>query len=284
MNKQDYALLDTGNLLRLEQVGAFRLVRPALNAFWRPALPENEWKCADAVFVRNPQSGGGTWNGGQRLPSAWSVGFNGLTLRIKPTNFGHLGVFPEHAALWPWIQSLMPQLGKEPPILNLFAYTGALSLQLAKMGAKVTHCDSAQGIVDWAKDNLRLNPEIPQSIRWMVDDAFRFVVREGRRETAYRGVILDPPSFGRGAQGQIWKIEDQLPELLMHCREVLAKSGTRFLILTCHTPGFTPVILERMLQDAFAIRGAVFDSGELCTKQTSGAKLPSGTFARVVLN
>lgn len=279
-----YQLLDTGHLLRLEQVGRYRVIRPALNAFWKPTLPAAEWERADAEFVRNPSSGGGRWNmlGRKPLPQRWTAVFNGLNLQFKPTNFGHLGVFPEHAVLWSWIAE---RLKKNPaaPVLNLFAYTGALSLELARLGAKVTHCDAAQGIVDWAKENLQLNPVIAPNIRWIVDDAFRFVAREGRRANTYRGIILDPPSFGRGAQGQVWKIEDQLPQLLEQCRQLLNVDGERFLILTCHTPGFTPIILERMLQDAFP-KKARYESGELCASQADGRRLPAGAFARLILD
>lgn len=286
MSGNEYQLLDTGHLRRLEQVGKYRVIRPSLNAFWRPSLPESEWKNACAEFVRNPQSGGGRWHqlGSQPLPRSWNASLNGFQLQVKPTNFGHLGVFPEHASLWPWLEKIIPTQGVSPHILNLFAYTGALSLFLAKNGAKVTHCDAAQGIVDWAKENLQLNTAIPPAIRWMVDDAFRFVAREARRESRYSGIILDPPSFGRGAQGQVWKIEDQLPELLASCKQILNANGPRFLILTCHTPGFTPVILERILQDTFSTKNVTIDSGELCVPQSNQARLPSGSFARILIS
>ncbi len=282
----EYQLLDTGYLRRLEQVGPYRVIRPSLNAFWTPSLPKAEWDQADAEFVRNPQASGGKWmtRKGRGLPSVWKAMFKGLRLQFKPTNFGHLGVFPEHSSLWPKIEKLLPEMGDQAPIMNLFAYTGALSLHLAKCGAKVTHCDAAQGIVDWARENLALNPEIGPVVRWIVDDAFRFVAREERRGTKYRGIILDPPSFGRGAQGQVWKIEEALPEFLAQCKTVLATEGTRFIILTCHTPGFTPIILERMLKDAFRnAKNAEYTSGELCITQAQGEQLPSGAFAQITL-
>lgn len=286
MPSKEYQLLDTGNMLRLEQAGDFRIVRPALNAFWKPSLPKAEWDEACASFVRNPQESGGKWHSlkGRALPKSWHVQFHGLQLQLKPTNFGHLGVFPEHSTLWERIQTLLPQLGDMPPILNLFAYTGALSLFLAKQGCKVTHCDAAQGIVDWAKENLALNKDIPPTIRWIVDDAFRFVAREARRQSLYRGIILDPPSFGRGAQGQVWKIEEMLPEFLKECKSILAKDGTRFLILTCHTPGFTPIILQRLLKDAFRSEKSQISGGELCNPQSNGDVLPAGAFALIILN
>lgn len=288
MVNASYQLLDSGDLKRLEQIGPYRIIRPALNAFWRPQLPQTEWDLAIAEFVRNPQSGGGTWNptalNVSRLPSVIEAQYAGINLQIKPTNFGHLGVFPEHATLFAWIEEKLQCMGKEPKVLNLFAYTGVLSLLMAKAGAKVTHCDAAQPIVEWARRNMELNPRIDPTVRWIVDDAFKFVSRECRRSSEYNGVILDPPSFGRGAQGQVWKIEEKLPELLIGCRQLLKYDEPSFIILTCHTPGFTPIILSRMIQDAFPKTPfSQIESGELSMKQENGSVLPAGAYARLFL-
>jgi len=209
---EKYQLLDSGNLRKLEQVGKYRLIRPALNAFWKPSLPEKEWKSADAEFIRD-SSGHGSWRNRERLPEQWTVILGEMEIRIKPTSFGHLGFFAEQFRNWQYFRDNCRGMDA----LNLFAYSGLGSLAMAAGGAKVCHLDAARGMIEWGKENLALNPEIPGNIRWIVDDVNKFIARELRRGSQYDLIALDPPTFGRGASGQLWKIESDLPKLLDNC-------------------------------------------------------------------
>ena len=226
-----YELLDSGNFCKLEQVGRYRLVRPALNAAWAPELGKAEWDAADAVFTRN-SSGGGKWSFRNPLPPEWTAKYGGLTMLVKPTNFGHLGFFAEQFANWERFRNFG---GKCREALNLFAYSGLGSLALAKGGARVCHLDAARGMIEWGKANLELNPDIPPRVRWIVDDVMKFVRREARRGAKYDLIALDPPSFGRGSSGQVWKIEDDLPKLISLCRELRDPERPFELVLSCHS-------------------------------------------------
>ena len=279
----DYQILDSGHGRKLEQVGPYRFIRPAMNAFWAPALRKSEWDTAHGIFERD-SSGGGKWkwqNGG--TPQSWVINFLGVNILVKPTSFGHLGFFAEHKKSWDWAADYIQNAGREVKVLNLFAYSGVGSLALAKAGAKVTHLDAAKGMIQWGQESLSHNTDIPSSIRWIADDVIKFLTREIRRGNKYNGIIMDPPSFGRGSQGQVWKMEEQVNELLDLCNQVLDKSDERFVILSCHTPGFSPVVLERLLKQTFSERG-VTESGEMTFEEKSGKLLPAGTFSRIVIN
>ena len=265
-----YILLDSGNFCKLEQVGRYRLVRPALNAAWAPELGKAEWDAADAVFTRN-SSGGGKWSFKNPLPPEWTAEYGGLKMLVKPTGFGHLGFFAEQFANWERFQNFG---GKCREALNLFAYSGLGSLALAKGGARVCHLDAARGMIEWGKANLELNPAIPPKVRWIVDDVTKFVRREARRGAKYDLIALDPPSFGRGSSGQVWKIEDDLPKLLMLCRELRDPERPFELVLSCHSPGFSCLVLERIVAQVFG-RGE-FESGEMFIPESTGRKLPAG--------
>ena len=280
----DYKILDTGNGMKLEQVGPYRLIRPAMNAFWEPSLPQKEWnKNIRGIFTRNSKgSGKWTWkNGG--VPESWTISFAGVKIIVKPTNFGHLGFFAEHLKSWNWVNEHIKKSGSELKILNLFAYSGVGSLAMAKAGAKVCHLDAAKGMIQWGRESLEQNTDIPNTIRWITDDVIKFLNREIRRGNKYNGIVMDPPSFGRGAQGQIWKMEENINELLSLCSQVIDRKNQHFVILSCHTPGFSPIVLERLLQKHF--RGnAELASGEMTMQEESGALLPAGNFARIVIN
>ena len=265
-----YELLDSGNFCKLEQVGRYRLVRPALNAAWAPELEKSEWDAADAVFTRN-SSGGGKWSYNNPLPPEWTAEYGGLKMLVKPTGFGHLGFFAEQFANWERFQRFD---GKCKEALNLFAYSGLGSLALAKGGARVCHLDAARGMIEWGKANLELNPDIPPKVRWIVDDVMKFVRREVRRGAKYDLVALDPPSFGRGSSGQVWKIEDDLPKLLSLCCELRDAERPFELVLSCHSPGFSCLVLERLVQQIFG-KGD-FESGEMFIPESTGRKLPAG--------
>ena len=240
----DYILLDSGNLKKLEQVGRFRLIRPALNAFWQPSLPESEWRAADAEFVRD-SSGHGKWRNYDRLPEVWSAQWGGVNMQIKPTSFGHLGFFAEQFGNWKFFRENCRNMDT----LNLFAYSGLGSIAMASGGARVCHLDAAKGMIEWGKENLALNPDVPQTIRWIADDVNKFVNRELRRGNRYDLIALDPPTFGRGTSGQLWKIESDLPQLLRNCLALRKDDRPFRIVLSCHSPGFSLLVLERMVRE-----------------------------------
>ena len=273
----EYRLLDSGNLMTLEEVGAYRLIRPALNAVWPPSLPECEWQRADATFLRDA-GGTGKWQCRRPLPESWNVRWGGLTMKIKPTAFGHLGFFAEQFRNWDFFRSL-----EYDRALNLFAYSGLGSLALAERGAQVCHLDAARGMVEWAKENLALNPQIPQKIRWIVDDVNKFIRREERRGSKYQLIALDPPTFGRGSSGQVWKIEDDLVDLLRRCLALRDPAAPFTLVLSCHSPGFSCRVLERCAVAVFGSGGRC-ESFEMSIPEAgSNRELPAGVCLRLRL-
>ena len=280
-----YQQLDSGNCRKLEQVGPYRIIRPALNAFWKPSMPEKEWAKADAVFSRE-SSGGGVWNWKKRPPKEgsedWIVSWGGVNLMIKPTHFGHLGFFAEQAGNWERLRRCVAAMKiKQPRTLNLFAYSGGATIAMAQAGADVCHLDASKGIIDWAKKNQALNPETENRIRWICDDAMKFVSREQRRNSKYNGIVLDPPSFGRGAQGQVWKIEDGLAGILDNCRKILDLSQPYFILLSCHSQGFSAASLGRCLADVFPDAKDSIESGEMLIPESNGNVQPAGLYAGV---
>ena len=281
---KEYILLDSGNCKKLEQVGEYRIIRPALNAFWKPALPESEWQKADAVFERE-SSGGGTWTWSKKHhPSQnaeWAVLWGGVNLYIKPTSFGHLGFFAEQAGNWKWLRQCIEKMAPHPKTLNLFAYSGGATIAMAQAGAEVCHLDASKGIIEWAKKNQDLNPETIQHIRWICDDAMKFVAREERRNHRYNGIVLDPPSFGRGAQGQVWKIEEGLADLLSSCKSILDLEHPFFILLSCHSQGFSATSLGRILAEVFPGHRASVDAGEMLIPEGDDRFLPAGLYARI---
>ena len=274
-----YRLLDSGNLKKLEQVGAYRLVRPALNAFWKPSLPDEEWLAADAVFSRN-SDGSGNWKYSRRIPQSWLASWGNFNLIMKPTGFGHLGFFAEQYTNWDFFAS---RIGKGDKALNLFGYSGVGSMAMAATGASACHLDASQGMVDWGRENLTHNPRVPSTIRWIVDDVKKFVQRELRRENAYSLIALDPPSFGRGNKGEVWKIETDLPKLLADCAALRDKEKPFTLVLSCHSPGFSLLVLERMIREAFPMKGE-FDSFEMTIPESTGRVLPAGVCVRFMVD
>ncbi|GAB6064536.1 class I SAM-dependent methyltransferase [Deferrisoma palaeochoriense] len=277
-----YRLLDTGGERRLEQVGPLRVVRQGLAALWPPRLPAAEWDRADAVHHRSDK-GGGRWEWRTGEPREFPIEYGGSRFWIRLTDFGHLGLFPEQAENWAWLRRTLRTMGgPEPPkVLNLFAYTGGSSLAASRGGAAVVHVDAARGVVDWARENARLSGVADRPIRWIVDDALKFVRREARRGNRYQGIVLDPPTFGRGPKGQVFKIEEHLFELLEACAAILAP-GPAFVLLSCHTPGFTPTTLANLLEAAIPRAADRIERGEMLVTDETGRALPSGTYARWV--
>jgi 23S rRNA (cytosine1962-C5)-methyltransferase len=278
-----YALLDSGNMQKLERICPYALIRPALQAVWKPRLAATEWNRADGLYVRSSDEGG-AWEWRRKVSREFEILFNHLSFHLKLTNFGHLGLFPEQAANWDWLRSKIRERMRRTNdrnlhVLNLFAYTGGSSLAASQAGAHVVHVDAAKGVVDWARKNAELCALDDRPIRWLVDDALKFVKREERRGAAYQGIILDPPSFGRGPQGEVFKIENDLLPLLDACQSILAQDAL-FVLYSCHTPGFTPLVLENQLSGLLGKGKGGLESGEMVVAESGGRALPSGAYAR----
>jgi 23S rRNA (cytosine1962-C5)-methyltransferase len=281
MSGQDYELRDSGGGRKLERFGAVTLARPCAQAVWGRSMADAEWAAADAAFDREE---GHRWTGRDRLPERWTIEIDGLVFRLSGTDFGHLGVFPEQRESWRWIAARVAALragagGRAPAVLNLFAYSGGSTLAAARAGAEVCHVDASQGMVAWARDNAALNGLGEAPIRWITDDAVKFLAREARREHRYHGIVLDPPSFGRGKRGEVYKIERDLPDTLERCRALLAP-GPGFLLLSAHTPGLTPVALANLLRPVAGGRGGSVEAGEMLLRGAADVPpVPSGAFA-----
>lgn len=270
--KSTYQLIDSGNGEKLERFGDYSLIRPCAQAVWRPLLSPDVWRQAAARFTREKEKN--HWTFQQKLPASWSVVLGGVRFKIAPTDFGHLGVFPEHAFLWEGMRSLIQGPCR---VLNLFAYSGGVTLAAAQEGAEVCHLDASKGMVDWARENAALNGLQGAKVRWIVDDAMKFLKREQKRGSLYEGIILDPPTFGRGAKGEIFKIENEIVPLLELCRDLLAKKP-RFVLFSCHTPGFTPIALEQLLRQTLP-EGKI-EAGEMSLKAAETFAIPSGAYAK----
>jgi 23S rRNA (cytosine1962-C5)-methyltransferase len=287
----DYALLDSGNMKKLERLGPYLLVRPSLAAVWEPRLAESEWRKADGVYTRDTGEDGGKWTFHRKVQREFDVLYGSLHLHIRLTNFGHMGLFAEQVDNWDWLREIIRKRmqatnDRNLYVLNLFGYTGGSTLACSQAGAHLVHLDAAKGVVDWARKNAELSGLADRPIRWLVDDAMKFVKREERRGNTYQGIILDPPSFGRGPQGEVFKIEDHLVPLLQSCRALLAKDAL-FVLYSCHTPGFTPLTLENQLELVIGRRKGLVEAGEMTVAEADqgplqGRLLPSGAVARWV--
>ena len=273
---ETYTLIDSGNQQKLERYGDYLIVRPCSQALWRPSLPQKEWDRADASFSRE---GGNAWNTKKKLPESWVVEIEGVRFKISPTDFGHLGVFPEHSLLWKGMKEAIARR-KNPQILNLFAYSGGATLAAAQAGAHVCHLDASKGMVAWARENAALNNLTKAPIRWIVDDVVKFLTREIKRGTRYDGIIVDPPSFGRGSRGEVFKIERDVHETLQLCREVLTENPL-FLLFTTHTPGMTPLVMGPLLQQKLEGLSGKMQMGEMILPAKTGIAIPSGSYARM---
>ena len=278
---EEYALLDSGDGKKLERFGAYVLSRPCSQAAWKPALPAAAWAKAHATFDR---AEGNQWHNRGALPAEWKITTAGIAFKLSGTDFGHLGIFPEQRAQWTWIRETVLQAceARRGPVqvLNLFAYSGGSTLAAALGGAEVCHLDASKGMVQWARDNAGLNGLQDHPVRWITDDAHKFLCREARRERRYDAVILDPPTFGRGQNNEMYKIEKDLPETLRLCRSLLTPDPL-FLLLSAHTPGYSPVVLQNVLGQAAEGLGGATASGEmLLTGATGVLPTPCGAYAR----
>ena len=282
----DYELLDSGNGEKLERYGPYTLVRPEHQAIWRPALPSKDWQAAAAVF--NPTGGesGGEWQFKQAVPQSWEMGYKKLRFKIQAGASRHLGVFPEQAAHWDWIAKQVENqcganiIGQKIRLLCLFGYTGLASLAAARAGAHVTHVDASKKALSWARHNQALSGLTERPIRWLVDDALKFVKREVRRGSKYEGIILDPPKFGRGPKGQVWEFFNSLPDLLAECQKLLSPTPV-FIVLTAYAIRASALSTHFTLQEMVTGLGGTITSGELVlVERSAGRVLSMAIFSR----
>ncbi len=273
-----YQLLDFGAGRKLERFGRWLLDRPAPAAEPFAKLAPNAWSAVDARFERAGDQTG-RWLPADRLPPHWNVRHDPWVLQLQPTPFGHVGLFPEQAANWDWIDHCVRSVGGPLQVLNLFAYTGGSTLAAAAAGAEVTHVDAARNVVQWARQNAQASGLEQAPIRWIAEDALKFVHRELRRGRQYQAVILDPPSYGHGPKGQVWKLDQQLEELLIACGE-LTRRQRAFILLTCHTEGYDPARLRQCLRSCLSGPPGHIESFDLELTDSQGRRLPSGVVAR----
>lgn len=272
----DYELIDAGDGRKFERFGPHALVRPCSQALWRPR-DASAWSRATATFDREE---GNRWHGRGALPKEWTIETAGIRFRLSGTDFGHLGIFPEQRAQWNWIRETVRAAGRSAPqVLNLFAYSGGSTLAAALGGAEVCHLDASRGMVQWARDNAALNGLQDHPIRWITDDAHKFLRREIRRGRRYDAVIFDPPTFGRGANGETYKIERDLGETIALVKGVLSDAPL-FVLFSSHTPGLSCIVAENILSQAFPGARRI-ESGEMLL-EGGGRPCPSGIYCRAV--
>ena len=278
-NWKDYELLDASDGERLERWGRYILRRPDPQIIWRGAQKHPAWKNADAVYKRSSQGGGG-WTR-NRLPDWWEIGYGKLRFVLKPMGFKHTGLFPEQAANWDWFSEKIAGAGRKIRVLNLFAYTGGATVAAAAAGASVVHVDASRGMVAQAKENAALSGLGDAPIRYIVDDCKKFVEREIRRGNRYEAVIMDPPSYGRGPSGEVWKIEDSVDELIGLAAQLLSDKPLFFLV-NSYTTGLSPMAMEYILGMKIVTRhGGSLAAGELGLPVTAtGLQIPCGASAR----
>ena len=299
---KDYELIDSGNCEKLERFGEYCLVRPEPKALWDKSMPEADWARAahirfrpGAGFGKAGKEDSGTWEKCRKADDQWVIRYGGgqegldFSLRLGLTAFKHVGVFPEQASNWEYIYRNTRELVAEaerngrprPKVLNLFAYTGAASLAAKKAGADVTHLDSVRQVVTWARTNMEISRL--DNIRWVVEDAMKFVRREARRGNVYQGIILDPPAYGHGPDGEKWKLDECLYEMLCNVASILAPADS-FMVLNLYSNGFSAVLGETVVRQAFALGSdskTGIESGELVLNDSFGKRLPLSIFVRM---
>ncbi len=274
----DYQILDMANGEKLEKWNNITLVRPDPQIIWKQKTYPEKWKKADAKYSRS-NTGGGAWNYNKKLPSAWQVKYKDLVFNIKPMGFKHTGLFPEQAVNWDWMINKIKSTNKEIKVLNLFAYTGGATVACLSAGASVCHVDSSKGMVSWAKENVTSSGLQDRKVRYIVDDVVKFVNREIRRDNKYDAIIMDPPSYGRGTNGEIWKFEDNIYDLVELCSKVLTDKPLFFLI-NSYTTGISSMVLENILKLNIHAKGK-FSNGEIgIPMQNSNLVLPCGIYGR----
>jgi 23S rRNA (cytosine1962-C5)-methyltransferase len=278
---KDYELIDTGNGERLERWGEFILRRPDPQVIWPAEKDGRFWEKADAHYHRSAK-GGGRWEYLRRdLPPRWTISYDNLIFYVRPTDFKHTGLFPEQAVNWRWLIKKIKTASRPVKVINLFAYTGAATAAAASAGAEVCHVDAAKGMVKWAKENFDLSDLGDRPVRFITDDVIKFVKREKRRGRMYDAVIMDPPSYGRGPDGEIWKLEDALYGLIEECMNILS-SNPLFFLVNSYTTGFSPTVLENILKMQMQKKyGGYVEAGEVgLPVKESGLILPCGIYGR----
>jgi 23S rRNA (cytosine1962-C5)-methyltransferase len=278
-NWKDYEVLDTSNGEKLERWGKYQLVRPDPQVIWNTDKKLPGWRKPNGHYHRS-NKGGGEWEF-HSLPEEWTISYNSLTFNLKPFSFKHTGLFPEQAANWDWFSKLIRESGREIKVLNLLAYTGGATVSAAAAGASVTHVDASKGMVTWAKENAVSSGLADASIRWLVDDCVKFVQREIRRGNKYDAIIMDPPSYGRGPKGEIWKIEESIYPFIELCSQILSDNPLFFLI-NSYTTGLQPAVLSYMLHTVLdPIHKGKIEADEVGLPVSSnGLVLPCGASGR----
>ncbi len=280
----DYELIDCGEFEKLERFGKYITIRPEPQAVWKRKMEYKEWeKCAHVKFI-SKSSSAGTWKKFKEMPDQWKikyhVGNSDITFRLGLTSFKHVGVFPEQAVNWDFIYNQVTKIKKsvdQPRVLNLFAYTGGASLAAKAAGADVIHLDSIKQVVSWSKENMELSNL--DNVRWLVEDAMTFVRREVKRGKKYHGIILDPPAYGHGPNGENWKLEEMINEMIHSVAQILEPQDS-FLVLNTYSLGFSALIIQNLVKEAFGKRADTAQWGEIFLPATSGVNLPLGVFAR----
>jgi 23S rRNA (cytosine1962-C5)-methyltransferase len=275
-NWREFEVLETGDGMKKERWGDVVLVRPDPQVIW--PRRSSSWGACDGIYHRAP-SGGGSWDFRRKLPDDWAIRYGELTFRIRPTNFKHTGLFPEQAANWDWFSARIRGAARPVRVLNLFGYTGGATVAAAAAGASVCHVDAAKGMVQWCRDNAALSGLADAPVRYIVDDCLKFVEREQRRGNRYEAIVMDPPSYGRGSGGEVWKLEDGLFGLVQAATRLLSDAPL-FVLLNAYTTGLSPTVLGTILAHHVA-GGGTITCGEVGLPVTHGTStLPCGTFAR----
>ena len=277
---KDYEILDMANGEKLERWGNITLIRPDPQIIWKEKSFPEKWKNASAKYNRS-NTGGGNWNFIKPLPKSWQIKYKDLTFNIKPMGFKHTGIFPEQAVNWDWMMNKIRNSNREIKVLNLFAYTGGASVACLKAGASVCHVDSSKGMCEWAKENVASSGLRDRPIRFLIDDVVKFVNREIRRGNKYDGIIMDPPSYGRGTNGEVWKFEENIADLVKLCMNVLSDKPLFFLI-NSYTTGISSQVLENLLRINISKKvGGKFSHGEVGLPMTNSKLiLPCGIYGR----
>ena len=277
---EQYSILDTSSEEKLEDWNGVKLIRPDPQIIWKTPKNENLWNSADGHYHRS-SSGGGSWEYRNSKPQgSWKMSYGNLTFKIKPTGFKHTGLFPEQAVNWDFMRDKIRESGSDVNILNLFAYTGGATLACAEAGASVCHVDASKGLVAWARENAQLSGLSDKPVRWIVDDCEKFVKREIRRGKKYDGIVMDPPSYGRGSGGEIWKLEDSIYDLVELCSQVLTEKPL-FFLLNSYTTGLSPAVMAYILDSILVKKfGGSVTSDEIgLPVKSSNMALPCGSTA-----
>ena len=276
-----YRLLDSGRGRKLERFGRVVVDRPEPQAMWQPICAQDVWAKADAIFDGEDDAESGKWRKARPVPESWNVHVKDVTLTCRLTSFRHLGIFPEQLPHWDWMLDRLGRMREgRPRVLNLFAYTGAATLLAARAGAEVTHVDASKPAIAWAKENQQASNLVQAPIRWILDDARKFVQREVRRGKTYNVILVDPPKFGRGPNNEVWDLFEHLPQLMRDCAALLDKSEAH-LILTAYAIRASVLAIDQVAREALAGHGGTFSSGELAIREEGGARaLPTSLFTR----